>query len=397
MFCAKCGAGNTDANKFCMGCGAPLLAGPPVSPVPEHKVPAAPISQAPLAGVAGTGGKACPLCARTYPASQKFCNDDGATLVAHAPALATPSDPQPELRKEASATVAVPLPLPAPATLPVEPQVAATAEPPVAPPPSTPPAIVASAEGLACPSCGLAFPPGVRFCDQDGTTLVGKSSAQAALAAAPPPEMQSQEEPSWDSEWDDLQDTRRKRSYLVAGLLSVAVLIAGGGGYAYWNGDLDKWIGGKPDPAFVDAAGKDSPRSAGSGATRPATPGLRGSYKAHLSDQDILLVIAGESPKPLVASAGTVTYLNVVNGGTCTAALVPTSGGGVGGDTGNAVSFRQTPVPGKPNCPQDIPVKMDITGQPADEDGVVGSITVEWLKPNSEKVLMAGKLRREPR
>ena len=397
MFCAKCGAANTDANKFCMGCGVPLLAGPPVSPVPEHKVPAAPVSQAPAAGVAGFGGKACPLCARTYPASQKFCNFDGAALVAHAPALATPSDPQPELRKEASATVAAPLPLTAPATLPVEPQAAATPEPPVAPPPPTLPAIEASAEGLACPSCGLAFPPGVRFCDQDGTTLVSKSSAQTARAAAPPPVLQHTEEPSWDSEWDNLQDVRRKRSYLVAGLLSLAVLITAGGGYAYWNGYLDKWIGGKPDPEIAGAVGKDSPKSVGSAETKLATPGLLGSYKAHLSDQDISLVIEGESPKPLVASAGMVTYLNVVNGGTCTAALVPTSGGGVGGDTGNAVSFQQTPVPGKPNCPQDIPVKMDITGQPADEDGVVGSIAVEWHKPNSENVLMAGKLQRETR
>jgi hypothetical protein len=252
-------------------------------------------------------------------------------------------------------------------------------------------------EGLACPTCGLSFPPGVRFCDQDGTTLVSLSAAQAALAAAPAPVSQSQEEPAWDSEWDDPQDTRGNRSYFVAGLLSVAVLIAGGGGYAYWNGYLDKWIGGKPDPELVDAAGTASAGSAGSGAIKPATPGLLGSYKAHLSDQDIVLVIEGEGPRPLVASAGTVTYLNVVNGGTCTAALVPTSGGGVGGDTGNAVSFKQTPVPGKPNCPQDIPVKMDITGQPSDKDGVVGSIAVEWLKPNSEDVLMAGNLRREPR
>lgn len=397
MFCAKCGAANTDANKFCMGCGVLLLAGPPIAPVSEHKAPAAPVSKAPAAGVAGTVGKACPLCAQTYPASQKFCNFDGAALVANATALATPSDPQPELRNEASAPVAAPLPLPAPATLPVEPQAAATPEPPVGPPPPAPPTIKASAEGLACPSCGLAFPPGVRFCDQDGTTLVGMSAAQAVLAATRPPVLQSHEEPSWDSEWDDLQDARKKRTHLVAGLLFVAVLIASGGGYAYWNGYWDTWIGGNADPELASVAGKDSPKSVGNAETKPATPGLLGKYKAHLSDQDIVLVIEGEAPKPLVASAGTVTYLNIVNGGTCTAALVPTSGDGVGGDTGNAVSFQQTPVPGKPNCPKDIPVKMDITGQPAGEDGVVSSIAVEWHKPNSENVLMAGKLQRETR
>lgn len=388
MFCAKCGVGNTDANKFCMGCGAPLLAGSPVTPEPQGKLPAEQVSQASRAGMTADAarieGTVCPLCARSYPASQKFCNTDGAPLVSHAPAPA-----------------AAPPPMPAPAPLIAEPKAAAATEPPAAqlaaPPPHKPSAIEASAEGLACPACGLAFPPGVRFCDQDGTTLVSKSVAQAARAAAPPPVFQHLEEPSWDSECDDLEEVRRKRTYLVASFVALAVLIAGGGGYAYWNGSVDKWIGENADPELSGAMGEGSPNSDGTAGAKPSAPSLLGSYKAHLSDQDILLVIEGKSPKPLVASAGTVTYLNVVNGGTCTAVLVPTSGGGVGGNTGNAVSFQQTPVPGMPKCPQDIPVKMDITGQPTDDDGVVGSIAVEWHKPNSENVLMAGKLQRETR
>ena len=127
----------------------------------------------------------------------------------------------------------------------------------------------------------------------------------------------------------------------------------------------------------------------------PSAPSLLGTYKAHISDQDISLVIDAESPRLLVSSAGIVTYLNVVNGGTCTASLVPVSGGGVGGDTGNAVNFRQTPVSGKAACPEDIPVRMDITGQSAGPDGIVGTVAVKWLSPDSEKVLMAGTLMKE--
>ena len=472
MFCPKCGAQNADKNKFCLGCGAPLLAKSQVTPEPESKAPTAQVSQTQAAGmVAGAAGaedKACPLCARSYPASQKFCNADGASLVDRKPAsapvaqqealakvqagpAASPLAPAPKslvppsaaqdpnipaaaslirgtvaeslacpkcgrtyfasqkfcnvdgatLVAHAPAPAAAPPSMPPPEPLPAELTAAAAPElhtaPAAAPPPHAPSAIEASAEDLACPACGLAFPPGARFCDQDGTTLVSQSIAQAAGSATPPPVMQISEESSWDSGWDELQNAPRKRTYVVAGLLSLAVLIAGGGGYAHWNGYLDKWIGENLEPELASAVGKNSPKSVGTAETKLVTPGLLGSYKAHLSDQDIVLVIEGESPKPLVASAGTVTYLNVVNGGSCTAALVPTSGGGVGGDTGNAVSFQQTPVPGKPNCPQDIPVKMDITGQPADEDGVVGSIAVEWHKPNSENVLMAGKLQRESR
>ena len=105
-------------------------------------------------------------------------------------------------------------------------------------------------------------------------------------------------------------------------------------------------------------------------------------------------MIEGDSPKPLVKSAGTVTYLNVVNGGTCTALLVPISGGGVGGSTDNSVSFKQTSVPGKPACPADIPVKINSTSQPVGADGVVGAIDVEWSAANSGKVLMSGTLKR---
>lgn len=401
MFCPKCGAQNADTNKFCLGCGAPLLAKPQVTPGLESKASAAQVSQPPAvdmaAGVAGAEGKACPLCARTYPASQKFCNADGATLVVNAAAPPALADEQQEFRRADPALVAAPAPTAPP--LPAEPQAATAPEPSAAPPaaqlPHTPPTIEASAEGLACPACGLAFPLGVRFCDQDGTALASKSAEQAARTAASPQVLQRSEELSWDNEWEDLQEARRKRSYLVASLVALAVLIAGGGGYAYWNGNFDKWIGGKADPELSGALGKGSPTSDGTAGAKTAAPGLLGSYKAHLSDQDIVLVIEGESPKPLVASAGTVTYLNVVNGGTCTAALVPTNGGGVGGDTGNAVSFQQTPVLGKPNCPKDIPVKMDITGQPADTNGVIRSIAIEWQSPNSSKVLMAGNLERE--
>jgi hypothetical protein len=199
-------------------------------------------------------------------------------------------------------------------------------------------------------------------------------------------------EPAWSEEWDQANEPVSKGPILVTSLVVIA-LLAAGGGYLYWSGVLDRWIGGEEKSDMTAQVGGHI-----EGATRAANaaqaPGLLGTYNAHLADQDIALVINGDSARPLVSSQGTVSYLNVVNGGTCTALLVPESGGGVGGDTGNAVRFRQTPVPGKPNCPQDIPVRIDITGQPANADGVVSAISVEWYSGNPERILMSGKLQR---
>jgi Double zinc ribbon len=418
MFCPKCGSQNTAANRFCLGCGAPLVAASPALAEPAQREQAPPASRPQTANVSFESGaiveKVCPLCDRTYPAAQRFCNADGTSLVAPAPppnpvlqkatpskASAPPSPPKsaveaPELQEVAPAPAAIPEPASS-----VTPEPAPIAKifdsPTVTEQPVATAAILDRgpvSEGLTCPKCSLPFPPGVRFCDQDGSTLVSKAAAEAALALAAKAPPAQFEEPAWDSDWNVAVEKRRGRGLLIFSLLALAVLIAGGG-YAYWSGMLNKWIGGKADPALVADAAKAGAAAKGSAKSAPAAPGLRGTYRARLSDQDISLVIEGESVKPLVSSAGLVTYLNVVTGATCTAALVPVSGGGVGGDTSNAVSFRQGPVPDKPACPKDIPVKMDITGQPTGDDGVVTTIAAEWLRPDSGAVLMAGTLTRD--
>lgn len=131
-------------------------------------------------------------------------------------------------------------------------------------------------------------------------------------------------------------------------------------------------------------------------ALNPAIPRLLGAYKGHFADQDIVITIAGDTPKTLVESAGVAHYANVVNGGTCAAAFVPVKGGGVGGVVGNAVDFKQTPVAGEPECGADIPVRIDISGEVKGKDGLVTAMQVQWLDPKTGEVLMQGPLKQEP-
>lgn len=383
-FCAKCGTAAVAGSRFCKGCGAPVGA-------EQATAQASTPASAPAPSPASEAGPArqCPLCARTYPAGQKFCNADGAALgpaAAVAPVAPPPPAPPPP-----------PPPLPAPEPDPApEPEAEAEAPPP---------------EPLACPACGLSFPPGVRFCDRDGTPLVPAGEVRAAIPAAPPPTVSSPlpqpdapepvggAEPAWSGDWEDDDEPKVRGRRVVPILLSALALLVAGGGLLVWSGQLSRWLGSAPDPELTAQSGAPAADGAQAG-TGPAsnaaaqTPGLQGRYTAHLSDQDITLVIEGSEPRPLVSSAGTISYVNVVNGATCTAALMAVSGGGVGGMADNTVSFRQAPVPGKPACPQDIPVKMDITGQPANANRIAQSIRVEWLSPSSDKVLMAGTLQR---
>ncbi len=356
----------------------------------------APPSVAPPAVTAGL--RFCPTCGTGYPAGERFCMHDGTPLPVGSPVPgaeeAAPADrpatvdaiaepiaeepPPPEPvsevpEAEAEAEVAVPEELPAEVPVPASPEPA-------------PPVTEVAPEDLACPVCGLSFEPGVRFCDRDGARLVPKAEAEAALATAAPPVGVEPEEAAWEDDWDSAEYAAPKRNYLVPGLLAVAVLLAGGG-YAYWAGYLAPWLGGDAQSdlaSAADAADDDRP-----------VPGLLGNYTAHLADQDISLMVTADRPQALVSASAIVTYLNVVTGNTCTASLIPVSGGGVGGDTSNAVSFRQEPVADKPACPRDIPVRMEIVTVPEGSDGIVGSVNVEWLSPSNDEVLMSGTLQRE--
>lgn len=412
MFCPKCGTENVGTNRFCLACGGALAAGPSVAPpAPDSVVePSIPLTVPPQLPIAQLDvAKRCPVCARDYPAAQRFCNVDGITLVAVTSAEPVTVSPPPPPSPTPTPTPKVATVTPANAKPVVSPAeeaatkadtASATPEPitPAQPAPTVPPV---DPVGLECPTCGVSFPVGVRFCDQDGATLVGRGTA-ATVRVLPPVvadliyRAEKSDVGGFEIDEDEAPNeygggySERRNSLAPALIVGALLVLAAGGGYAYWSGMFDKWLGNSTDP---ELALHDKTRPGGTSTSK--VPGLLGSYKAHLADQDIVLTIATGEPKSLVTSAGTVTYLNAVNGGTCTALLVPISGGGIGGDTGNAVSFRQSAVPGKPACPKDIPVKMDISSQPSDASGIVRSIAVEWHSPNSEKILMAGKLERE--
>lgn len=232
----------------------------------------------------------------------------------------------------------------------------------------------------------MGHPAGTRFCDQDGTPLNGAAVARstAAVVDAPTPAPVQPDEHVEDFACD-YEDEPPRRSVLpwVAGI--AALVIVSAAGLAYWTGKLDKWMGKKPDKELASAA-------ASAPAASDRATGVMGVYKAHLADQDIVLTISGTAPTPLVASTGEISYRNTVNGGTCTSSLVVIKGGGIGGDTGNAIRFRQTAIPGKTACSADIPVTMDISGQPSGNGGIVASISVNWQSPKDGSTLMAGKL-----
>lgn len=348
----------------------------------------------------------CPKCDRSYPPTQKFCNVDGIALGPSRPSLEAPTEEAPlpndgDLPQNEN---------PEPPSPKAEddrqsgslssPQVEVEApDLRVASETRHVPVEAVDGEGLACPKCGQAFPAGVRFCDRDGATLVSKETAEAALTLAEqsppsapdlPPTLPQPEGSAWDQGWEEMDKRERKRPLLWIGLAVFAALLAGVS-YAWQSGKLDQMLSAATGSGSTEGVGPTSGTSAGAN----TVPGLLGVYKAHLADQDIELVVSGDSPRPLASSEGVVTYRNVVNGGTCTSSLKPESSGGIGGDTSNAVKFRQTPISGKPACPEDIPVRIDISGQPTGDAGLVDTISVEWFSGSSKKVLMSGKLARE--
>lgn len=252
---------------------------------------------------------------------------------------------------------------------------------------------------LRCPKCGLGFAKGVRFCDQDGSILL-KPGETPAIPATPPASTpiavavaDSAPDP-WEQGDDYFEPEPGRKGKRIA-LAAWAILLLGaigGAGYAYSTGLLDRWIGHRVDPALPGSApGKNN--AAPAKAVNP--PMLRGTYKANLADQDITLTFAGDTPRLLAAAEGSITYRNVVTRRTCTSSLKRDQGASVGGDATYALRFRQEAVPGMPACPADIPVKIDLTGEPQAQDGVVEAISVMWFKGSSEVVVMSGKLTRD--
>ncbi len=437
MFCAACGTQNDDGNKFCRSCGTGLP--PTASRAAATPSVAAPAPSREAAPAQAATGNACPACGRKFPATQRFCNTDGTALVAGPPGAGssatpvtppTPPAPPPtaparpatteSLEKiETGSTVEDPIPHPPP--------VAAAPSPSVPLQPPTPPAAVvlpplgaakpvpipatlaqstaavpaADATLQHCATCGLTYPAGVRFCDQDGSPLVagGIAMTEAATSADEMPWLLPHPpfplETPVDDSFDDDRAPNRFRFVPVITAAALLLLFVGGG-YVFWSGAFDRSLG--PDassksrvPTVAEAI--DDPEAIRDSLKK--TPSLLGRYTAHLADQDIVLAIEQGTPTSgLLSLSATLTYSNAVNGGTCTASLTAT-GDREGSTPGFAVSFRQGPVPGQPSCPAELPVTLDITGQPTDANGVVASISAEWRKPDSDDVLMKGILLRE--
>ena len=175
------------------------------------------------------------------------------------PALAAPAV---SLAKE-PLTDSEPEPEPEPAPLPQVansiqlepeegPQQPEAMQPELAPPPQE----THSPPGLACPVCGLGFPAGVRFCDQDGTPLVDRKAAASmrlkpVVDSAPPRQVDDylESEPWEDNEEEYGGRYGQGRSRLFPVLIAVVLtILVAGAGYAYWNGKFDNWLGKSVDP-----------------------------------------------------------------------------------------------------------------------------------------------------
>jgi ribosomal protein L40E len=89
--CAKCGAANPEAAKFCRGCGTPLPAAPPVIAAPAQFT--------------------CPTCSAVNPVGARFCKHCGGGLGQLAPSQAAPTPSAPVLAPLVAAVSETPAPI----------------------------------------------------------------------------------------------------------------------------------------------------------------------------------------------------------------------------------------------------------------------------------------------
>jgi hypothetical protein len=205
----------------------------------------------------------------------------------------------------------------------------------------------------------------------------------AESPAEPAADGEAEERGDWDYAEDDEPAGPASGNGKWIALAAVVLLLTGGGGAWY----------------FLQASGTEATQAKDPAerlaTNEPQVPMLSGSYAGFYMDQNIFITIADGAPRTLVNANGMASYSNVVTGGRCVSRLEPVSGGGIGGDTNNAVRFSQQPVPGEPECSQEIPVKIDISERALGLDGVVEAMSVEWLTPQGDEVLMKGELTRE--
>lgn len=390
--CLACGAQSKRGKKFCGRCGNAVSS----AESDASNIPAVRVSNADVVNATSTDSKTdmlnqCPRCGREYPAEVRFCKADGTSLMeGNNERPIPPSTPSNGQRVADSEQ---------PLEVDLEPQIVSTAEPDDHDPvileelPPTEPTEnsdahfeIASAEGefdhssqneiVYCISCGMAFASGTRFCDQDGTPL-GYFDGEFERKQATGFEIANSAD---DTHYGD----RGASQTLINAGIAIA-LIAVLFGSLYWFGLFDRSGSGSAGVAA----------GAGASGQTSSAPGLIGTYKSFIADQDIVLTFAGTKPEPLIAARGTIEYYNRINGGTCSASLVPAVGGGVGGVPDNSVRFRQQQIPGKPACPMDIPVTAKIADQLTANGAIVQQIDLEWSDPKSNKVLMRGSLLKE--
>lgn len=243
--------------------------------------------------------------------------------------------------------------------------------------------------GAQCRHCATANRVGAKFCSLCGKTLEGTDDEEWPSVAAP-----------------DLTQRAEKTGTIVEGgstsVPARKLLIGAGGALAISVVSFAAWYGmRKPEPnASIEAAvasqpGELSPRPAVPPAVKASASGLQGVYSAHLADQDISLAVTGGTPKPLEQIAAVITYKNVVNSIACVASLKLNGRTRGSTDTRDVAGFAQTTVAGAPACPQPIPLKLDVTGQPRNAGGVVQAVQATWLSPADGEVLMTGRLVRD--
>ena len=206
--CSKCGADNTEGNRFCLSCGNPISE----SPAPDPADPSQSLDDLIQAGVV------CSKCDTYNDPGQTQCTSCGEALTGltgylQAVTDALPSTPAPpaapERVSEAKAPAAQQVAAPSPATSPdlaaqqvtkTEPQMQAVAMPPPSPPaaaqvaskdkPSTAqmPGATAPAGGkpsagsAICPHCRATLPAGASVCLACGQRTVAPSTPSQTAA-----------------------------------------------------------------------------------------------------------------------------------------------------------------------------------------------------------------------
>ena len=174
IVCSKCGKENEDRYKFCLGCGAQLLAPEPDDPSAEGggaNLPFTPVSPTPPSGVEPGGAPVSgPAFATTAP-------DADGTAPRKVPTAAQPAAtpvPVPDLQPPPGAT---PAPVP---DLQPPPGATPAPVPDLEPPPAAEPATV------ACSQCGASNPKEFVFCGNCGTRLKAPADpVQRSSTAAP--------------------------------------------------------------------------------------------------------------------------------------------------------------------------------------------------------------------